>query len=372
MVQVIKNALLTNGQNVDILIENGRIKDVVRHADSFYPVLFDAEEMYISPGWIDLHTHAFPKYPPYCAVPDKIGYQTGVTTVVDAGSSGADTIEEFYQVTKQARTRVLAFLNISRIGLKRFDELANIDNISWQAVQHAAANYPSFIVGLKARMSASVVGDNRLEPLRLAVKYSKALKKPLMVHIGSAPPRLDEILPLLNKGDILTHCYHEKSSNHIFQPQGGVKQALKEAVQRGIFLDVGHGKSSFSFSVAKKAKETGIHFDTIGTDIYEDNQINGPVYSMATTLTKFLALGYSLETIIQAVTETPAHILKQPKLGNFNYGSYAEFTFFTIENQTKTLIDSIGNQIVTNQVIKPQAVYLGNEYIKLEPRYSYR
>ncbi|WP_368901002.1 amidohydrolase/deacetylase family metallohydrolase [Oceanobacillus oncorhynchi] len=371
MVQVIKNALLTNGQKADILIENGRIKDVVADAGSFYPVLADAEGMYVSPGWIDLHTHAFPKYKPYCAVPDKIGYQTGVTTVVDAGSSGADTIEEFHQIAKAAKTRVLAFLNISRIGLKQMDELADINNISWNAIQNTAADYPFFIIGLKARMSASVVGDNGLKPLQLAVKYSKALRKPLMVHVGSAPPMLEEILPLLKKGDILTHCYHGKHANHILKPGGEVASALAEAVQRGIYLDVGHGKSSFSFSVAKKAMESGISFDTISTDIYEENQINGPVYSIAATLTKFLALGYSLEAVIRAVTEIPAQVLKQPKLGNFHRGSYAEFTFFTGEHQQKTLVDSMGNEIITNQVIKPQAVYLGNEYIELEKHYSY-
>lgn len=371
MIQVIKNALLTNGQKADILIENGRIKDIAANAESFYPVLLDAEGMYASPGWIDLHTHAFPKYKPYCASPDKIGYQTGVTTVVDAGSSGANTIEEFYQIAGTARTRVLAFLNISRVGLERIDELADLDEVSWDAVHNAVNAYPSFIIGLKARMSASVLGDSGLKPLQLAVKYSKAVNKPLMVHIGSAPPMLNEILPLLNKGDILTHCYHGKSPNHIFQNNGEVEPALAAAVQRGIYLDVGHGKSSFSFPVAKKAKEAGIYFDTIGTDIYEDNQINGPVYSMADTLTKFLTLGYSLETIIRAVTETSAQVLKQPKLGNFNRGSYAEFTFFTVEKQIKALTDSLGNEIITDQVIKPQAVFLGGEYIELEKHYSY-
>lgn len=371
MIQVIKNALLTNGQKVDILIENSRIKDIVANAEGFYPVLLDAEGMYASPGWIDLHTHAFPKYKPYCASPDKIGYQTGVTTVVDAGSSGANTIEEFYQIAKTARTRVLAFLNISRIGLERIDELANLDEVSWDAINNAVNAYPSFIIGLKVRMSASVIGDNGLKPLQLAARYSTTLNKPLMVHIGSAPPMLHEILSLLNKGDILTHCYHGKSPNHIFQNNGEVEAALAEAVRRGVYLDVGHGKSSFSFPIAKKAKEAGVHFDTISTDIYEENQINGPVYSMADILTKFLTLGYSLETIIRAVTETPAYVLNQPELGNFNRGSCAEFTFFTVENETKILIDSLGNEIITNQVIKPQAVFLGGEYIELERHYSY-
>lgn len=370
MIQVIKNVLLTNGQKTDILIENGRIKDIVANAEGFYPVLLDAEGMYASPGWIDLHTHAFPKYKPYCASPDKIGYQTGVTTVVDAGSSGANTIEEFYKIAKTARTRVLAFLNVSRVGLERIDELANLDSISWEAIRDTANAYPSFIIGLKARMSASVIGDSGLKPLQLAVKYSTTLNKPLMVHIGSTPPMLHEILSLLNKGDILTHCYHGKSPNHIFQNNGEVDPALADAVQRGVYLDVGHGKSSFSFQIAKKAKETGIFFDTISTDIYEDNQINGPVYSMADTLTKFLTLGYSLETIIRAVTETPAQILNQPRLGNFNSGSYAEFTFFTVEKETKILTDSLGNEIITSQVIKPQAVFLGGEYIELEKHYS--
>lgn len=366
MIQVIKNALLTNKTKVDILIENNCIKEVVpASSSSSYPVLFDAEGMYVSPGWIDMHTHAFPKYQPYCALPDKIGYQTGVTTVVDAGSSGADTIHEFYQIAKEAKTRVLSFLNVSQIGLKQMDELASMEFISRDAVQAAAAIYPDFVVGLKARMSASVIGESGIKPLQLAAKFSRDLKLPLMVHVGSSPPTLDEILPLLKKGDILTHCYHEKYPNHIFCNHGKMEAILREAVKRGVYLDVGHGKSSFSFAIAAQAKEKGIYFDTIGTDIYEGNQVHGPVYDMATTLTKFFHLGYSLETIIHAVTEKPAQVLKQPRLGNLCSGSCAEFTFFTVEQKRKFLIDSMGNEVITNQVIKPQGVFLEGKYIEL-------
>ncbi|MEI3606200.1 amidohydrolase/deacetylase family metallohydrolase [Pseudogracilibacillus sp. SE30717A] len=362
MIQIIKNARLSNDQKVDIIIKNGKILDVVSDWTGLGEIIQLPKNVYVSSGWIDLHTHSYPKYKPYCAYPDDIGFKTGVTTVVDAGSCGANDIDEFYFLSKKCITRVYSFLNVSSVGLKIRNELADMSMLSLEAVLQANEKYSTFIVGLKARVSASVVGENGTLPLEVAKKFSKQINKPLMVHIGSTPPKLVDIVSLLEPGDIITHCYNEKINNHIFSDNGLTKNSIKEAIERGVYLDIGHGTSSFSYPVAQQAKKENINFHSISTDIYEWNKINGPVYNMATTLSKFLALGYSLEKVIHSVTEMPAKIINKRDIGVIQKGALADFTFFTIENKEVILEDSIGNEILAEKQIKPYAVMIGGNY----------
>lgn len=360
MVQIIRNVNFINGDKKNIIIKSGKILAITDEVYSEGTQITLPNNVYVSPGWIDLHTHAFPKFKPYCAEADDIGYRTGVTTVVDAGSSGADNIDEFYEMTRTCKTNVLSFLNISSIGLKQINELADLENISFAQIKWAYEKYPEMIIGLKARMSASVIGDNGIKPLELAKEIGNELNLPIMVHIGSAPPALEAILSRLDKGDVITHCFNEKKNNHIFV--GENKKALIEAIQRGVYLDIGHGTSSFSFDIAKQAKANDIDFDTISTDIYERNQRDGPVFDMATTLTKFLALGYPLEQIIEAVTSVPAEIIGKPSLGLIEVGSRADLTFFTIEDEPIELVDSLGNKYHTQEQIKAHSVLIGGEH----------
>src|SRR5699024_2485569 len=183
----------------------------------------------------------FPKHEPYCAHPDDIGYRSGVTTVVDAGSSGADDIDEFIAMTSECKTRVLAYLNISSIGLVVRNELHDMENINVEKIKQALANHREFIVGLKARMSGSVVNGNGILPLVKAKEISRELSLPVMVHIGNPPPTLAEVIAQLEKGDVITHCFHGKEDNHIFSQEGENLPILLEAVEKGVYLDVGHG-----------------------------------------------------------------------------------------------------------------------------------
>src|SRR5699024_1735078 len=141
-----------------------------------------------------------------------------------------------------------------------------------------------------------------------AKQFTKELNIPLLVHIGNAPPYLDEIADQLEQGDIITHIYNDKLGNNMFTSHSSIQPALQNAIKRGVYFDVGHGTASFSFEIAKQALQQRIPLHSISTDIYNHNRINGPVYNMATTLNKFLALGYSLENVIQYITENPAKI----------------------------------------------------------------
>ncbi len=367
------NLRLPDEALVDIIVNNGIIADVSpagtdRGSGSEADYTADYEgRCYVSSGWIDLHVHAFPEFEPYGDEIDEIGVKQGVAVIVDAGSCGADRIDELISAGERAATRLFAFLNISRIGLARIDELSQLEWIDAALAASVATKHPDSIVGFKARISRSVVGNSGLEPLRMARKLSDETKLPLMVHIGSGPPDIREIVPLLSDGDVITHCFHGKK-NGLFDEKGQPLTVLKEALHRGVKLDIGHGTASFSFRIAEAAQRAGIRPHTISTDIYRGNRTNGPVYSLANVLSKFLYLGYSLEEIIASVTHRPASWLGRPELGRIRVGDPANLTLFSIEDRRTALMDSEGEERIANRIIEPRGVVTGDKFIKCEIR----
>lgn len=362
---VIRNVKYITNENVDIIIKNGIIHGITNAGTGEGDKIYDCSGMFISSGWIDLHVHAFSKLDPYGDLIDEVGIKQGVTTVVDAGSCGADQFAELMMKQEQSKTNLFAFLNISTVGLSRMDELSDLDLIDQQKIFQTINKYPNHIIGLKARMSKSVIGRKGLQPLRMARKIADKTSLPLMIHIGSSPPLIEEIILYLKRRDIITHYLNNKS-NGIFDENNLPKQQVIKAIQDGILLDVGHGSASFSFSVAEMAKKHGIHFDTISTDIYRRNRLYGPVYNMETTLTKFLYLGYPLCKIIHAVTKTPAQFLNKPELGRIKIGDQANLTLFTVENKSIKLTDSEGNTRHAQQKITAKGVVSNGEFITYE------
>lgn len=361
---IIKNIATSTGRRVDILLDNGVIKKITEGNVLEGHILFDGSTSYVSTGWIDLHVHAFSDFTPYGDEIDEIGIKQGVTTIVDAGSCGADRVSELYERAQRSLTNVYSFLNISKIGLEKIDELSNLDWINQQACIKVAHQYKDMIIGLKARISSSVVKGNGVIPLMKAIEISEHLKLPIMTHIGSAPPKIQEVIPLLRKGDVITHFLNGKSNN-LFDENGAPLTVLKEAINRGVNLDVGHGNASFSFEVAQQAQRSHVHFDSISSDIYKKNRIEGPVFSLSNILTKFLYLGYSLEEIIKGVTEKPAQIINKPDLAKFKEGVTANLTLFDIIDSQENLIDSHGDKVTTTKVIKERGVVTNGKFFEL-------
>lgn len=364
---VLRHVKRVNGEEIDIVIENGKIAGLTSAGDGCGERIVDGCGAYVSSGWIDMHVHAFPELDPYGDEIDEIGVKQGVTTIVDAGSCGADRISELAALREQAKTNVYAFLNISRIGLTRIDELSDMKWIDRELVKQSVKAYSDFLVGLKARISRSVVCANGIEPLRIARELSDDTGMPLMVHIGSGPPDIRQVIALLQRNDVVTHYLNGKKNN-LFDDEGKPLQEFSDAIGRGVHLDVGHGTASFSFKVAEAAKHhiNGLH--TISTDIYRGNRLNGPVYSMANVLSKFLHLGYTLEEIIAAVTTHAAAWLGKPELGRIQVGDRANLTLFALDNRTAELIDSEGECRVANQVIEAKGVIIDGEFIECELR----
>ncbi|MDP9770236.1 amidohydrolase/deacetylase family metallohydrolase [Kosakonia cowanii] len=366
---LLRRSRLVDDTVTDIALSDGKIAALGEIRGPAVKTVDLAGKHYVSAGWIDSHVHCYPNSPIYHDQPDSVGIETGVTTVIDAGSTGADDIDDFYAITRQATTDVYALLNISRVGLIAQNELANLDNIDASAVRDAVQRHPDFVVGLKARMSSSVVGDNGITPLERA----KAMQQengdlPLMVHIGNNPPNLDEIADLLSAGDIITHCYNGKP-NRILTPGGELRAAVTRAITRGVRLDVGHGSASFSFAVAKQAISLGILPHTISSDIYCRNRIDGPVRSLANVMSKFLAIGLSLPQVIACVTEHAADGLRLAQKGRLTVGFDADLTIFDLRRQPVLFTDAENSALQAEQLLTPlAAIRAGRGYLTEQGR----
>jgi dihydroorotase len=325
--------------------------------------IIDASEHIVTPGLIDIHVHVYPGVSHYGIDADTHALAHGVTTVMDAGSSGADTFEGFRRyVVNVSDTRILAFLNISTMGMisPRVGELEDLRFADVEKAVEVIERNRDIIQGVKVRMSRSIVGDNGIQPLLLAKRAAEAVKMPIMVHVGNTPMPLADILGEMRRGDILTHCFHG-SENGILDNQGNILDAVRKAVKKGVNLDVGHGRGSFSFNVAEKALAQGVSPQTISSDLHHYN-VFGPVYNLATTVSKFLYLGLSLNEALSKVTLTPAKLLGiDEELGNLRKGSIADVSIFKLKKGNFSFLDTVGKTVVGNRLLKPAAVVKGGK-----------
>jgi dihydroorotase len=194
---------------IDLYVKNGKGVDV---QPRFYQAItakkaIDLEnKSFVSAGWVDDHVHVYEKMTLYYDTPDLDGVDAGVTTIIDAGSTGADNLPDFYQITWDTKTNVFAMCNISKTGIVAQDELGDLSRVQGDLVREMIEQYSEFVVGIKVRMSKPVVGNNGITPLRLAKEIQAANKNiPLMVHIGTNPPELSDIFALLQQGYSITH-----------------------------------------------------------------------------------------------------------------------------------------------------------------------
>lgn len=358
---LIKNGKLINGETVEVAIKDGAILNVDTTIEASAEKVIDlAGEHYISAGWIDDHVHCYEKMTLYYDYPDEIGVTKGVTTVIDAGTTGAENIGDFYEIAKNVKTNVYALVNISKWGIVEQDELADLTKIQADLVHDCLAKLPQFIVGIKARMSKTVIGENGITPLELAKDIQRKNQNlPLMIHIGSAPPELQEILEVLDEGDVLTHCFNGKPNGILDKDTDQIKDFAKAGYEKGIVFDIGHGTDSFNFHVAETALKEGIKATSISTDIYHRNRENGPVYDLATTMEKLRVVGYSWEEILDKVTAVPAKYFHLAKKGQLKTGYDADITIFDLADGEKTLTDSNGFTRTAKELIQPVKTIIG-------------
>lgn len=334
----------------DIAIQGRRVALVGSNlADSATEVI-DAAELLVTPGLIDMHVHIYAGVSHYGIPPDPTCLARGVTTAVDAGTSGAETFGGLRRyIIEASATRLFALLNISRIGLVTgaeldppVGELDDLRHLQVPAAVRCIEENRDVILGIKLRLSANLAADgkNELAALKLAREAADAVGLPIMIHTPKSSLPLPTILAEMRKGDILTHCYHAHESG-ILNTSGEVLPECRTAIARGVRLDVGHGKGSFSYEVARTALRQGVLPDTISSDLHRYN-LHGPVFDLATTVSKFLHLGLELPDALKRVTSTPASIIKMEKeLGTLAVGAEADAVVFRMREGRRPVEDSI-------------------------------
>lgn len=346
--------------------EEGLIKKEIED-DNFE--IIDLEGKYISPGWIDLHTHIYYGVSNLGVDPNLIGPKTGVTVLNDAGSAGEATFLGFKKyIIESNNFPIYSFINIGSTGLiksNKISEFKSLNHLDLDRLYKVIIENPEYIKGIKLRASGEILHGFNSDIVKLAKELAKEVSLPLMVHVGEPLPLLEDILPALDSGDVVTHIFHGKRwgiyRNHKLLPE------FKEAAARGVKFDVGHGAESFNFNVGKRAIKEGIRPDTIGTDIHHVN-INGPVWDLALTISKFLNIGMNLEEVIKAVTINAADILKIDSYQNGFFDHQARFTVFNIRESNIEVSDSNHNNLSLNKYIAPTEVILLNERIKSNTR----
>lgn len=349
-------------EQLDILIEDEIIVKIEKNITEDVDSEIDLGGLYVSPGFIDMHVHCFPQDTAISMDPDEIGVNRGVTTLVDAGTAGADTMKEFYKnfISKKT-TRIYSCLNIASSGLQKLIELRDMSAIDRKKIKECLDEYGEYIVALKARASASVVGENGIAPIALGKAIAKENDLPLVVHIGNAPPRVEEVLELLERGDIVAHCYHDKETSLI--RDGKVIEEAKAAYNRGTYFDMAHGSSSFSFEIGKEALELGFTAHVISTDIYQVNE-QKPVKSLETTMNKMMYIGMSLEDVITRVTTNPAKIMNLRDLGALRIGAKGDLTIFRLNEGSEELVDSTRTKVSFNNYIESRYVFIKDKLIE--------
>ena len=369
------NSPNTGSQPIDLEIEDGKITRLGPQLDNPNGLKeYAFENALISKGWVDLHVHVYFGATDISIRPEQAGLETGVTTLVDCGSAGEANFVGFSEfIAKQAKERLFAFLNIGSIGLvacNRISELSlGFRSVNVERTLKTIENYPDLIRGIKCRASQVITGDLGAEAVRVARKVARVAGLPLIVHVGEPPPLLEDVLDLLEEGDVVTHAFHGKPGGNLMEDPRSLA-AVHEARARGVLLDVGHGAASFSFKVMRFAREQGIETDLISTDLHR-NSIKGPAYDLPTTLSKLLNLGMPLEQVIAAGSTRPSSFL-DPTEGEdwLKVGQNADLTVFRVDQANISVEDSLGDHLTLTQLIHPLLAVQGTNHAECSLRFK--
>jgi dihydroorotase len=351
----------------DVAISGGRIARVEANIPATQAKqVVNAEGRIVTPGLIDLHTHVFPYVGPYGIEPDPYCVRRGVTTVIDAGTSGAFTFPAFRRYTiERASTRIRALLHVVSIGMvagstPNMGELEDLRYCVPKLAVDAAKENRDLIVGFKIRFSKQYTDENDYEGMKRARETADEAGLPLMIHIGGSFTPLGKFLALMKKGDVVTHSFNSHPHG-LLDESGKITPEVADARLRGVLFDVGHGAGSFSFEVMEKCLAQGFRPDTISSDLYSAN-IKGPVYDLVTTLSKFLLLGMNLREVIERCTANSARVFSfGAEIGTLKVGAEADVAVLELREGDFAFTDSDGKIRTGRQKLAPVVTVRGGK-----------
>jgi dihydroorotase len=372
----------------DLLLRGGRVFDPGRGRDCPADVAFfgglvseigdnidvaqaaevrRVEGCFVVPGLIDLHTHVYWGGTSLGVDAGAVARASGTTTFVDAGSAGPGNYAGFLRhVIEPSAPRILAFLNISFAGIFGFSrsvmvgECAELRLLDVGEAVRVARENPATVVGVKVRVGRIAGGSSGVAPLEMAIEAAEELGLPVMAHIDLPPPNLREVFQHLRPGDILTHCFRPFPNAPI--AGGRIREEALLARERGVIFDIGHGMGSLSFATARAMLAQGFSPDVISSDLHA-LCLDGPVYSLLVTLSKFLAMGMSLADLVERATSRAAGAVRRRDLGVLEAGGVGDATVLRIEEGECTYVDSTGEKMVANQQLVCEGCVMAGSFV---------
>ena len=338
----------------DVAISKGKIAAVAPEIPTAQAQkVIDVRGLYLTPGLVDIHCHLFATTGIKDAwagdnsvLPDGFSFRTGVTTMVDAGSSGWRNFEDFRnRVIDRAKTRVFAMLNIVGIGMITDALEQNTHDMDPKVTADMARKHKDVIVGIK---SAHYQGPDWISVER-ALEAGTLADIPVMVDFGyflPDRPYYKLVTEKLRPGDISTHMY--RGPVPYVDKEGKLLKYLLQARERGVKFDIGHGGGSFVFRNAAASVGQGFFPDSISTDLHTGS-MNGAMMDMPTTMSKLLVLGVPLKEVLRESTDNPAKQIKHPELGHLTVGAVADIAAFTLMTGQFGYVDASNGKIEARQ-----------------------
>ena len=344
---------------LDVAVEDGKIARVAANiAVTQARRVVDIRGKTVTPGLIDLHTHVFDGVAANGVHPDIAGVHAGVTTVVDAGSSGCATFSAFPRhILPRCETEVIPLLHICQTGLATNPDIIAESSIDLESTLRVAREHRGLIKGIKARMVSPALEIFGMEMPRLAKRAARESGVPLMVHIGDTTKRYDpnvirELLPLLEPGDIVTHLFTANPGG-VLDANGKLVPEAKELAARGVWLDTAHGRMNFGFNVGRRVLDQGLTPHCISTDLTIPGRAN-TVHSMVEIMARFLGLGFTLEQVIAMSTVNPARAIGEAdRLGSLAVGRQADISVMEVRDGRWVVYDTLRDTMKIDKTVVP-------------------
>lgn len=370
---------VSQAQQYDLLIKNGRVIDPKNQIDSIQDVaiahgkiakiaknipasqatkVIDATGLFVTPGLIDIHTHVFVGTRPdkfadgiLSLSPDDFTFKSGVTTVVDAGTSGWRNFPLFKtQVIDKSQTRVLAFLNIAGSGMSGDSDQQDTNDMDSKLSSLIVQKYPEIIVGIKI----GHYEGSEWTPFERALAAAQKSNVPLLVECHLPQFSLEEQLNRMRPGDIITHSFEKVAERMaVVDEQGHIRPFVVAAQKKGILFDVGHGGAGFWFSQAIPAFKQGLLPNSFGTDLHRFS-MNAGMKSMLNIMSKYLNMGMPVKDIILRATWNAATSIKRNDLGNLSEGAVADIAVLSLLTGNFGFVDAGGNKIEGNRKLEAE------------------
>jgi dihydroorotase len=372
----------------DIVLSGGRVVDPSQKLDGIADVAFaggkvakigknlaaegatdvrDVAGRIVTPGLVDIHAHVYWGATYLGVEPERVARMSGTTTFVDAGTAGAGTFDGFRRlIIEPCPLRIVAFLNISHAGIYGYGpgfmvgETAELRLLNVGACVKVARENADLICGVKVRLGHNVSELVGIGALDCAIEAAEELDLPVMVHIGAPPPRRKDILERLRPGDILTHCCR-MFPNAATDRDRNIRKEVEAARERGVIFDVGHGRGSFDFDVARAMVDHGFLPDVLSSDVHVQS-IGGPAFDVLVTMSKFLSMGVPLSDVVAAATCNPAKAIARSDFGTLKPGSPGDAVVLSLDEGEFEYRDSLNAVFRGGKKLSPDGIIVGGAW----------